>query len=474
MLAVDDIQGLVVRGYGPLRAAQFLVLRVVELAAARRYLQTICDDVNTAAHSPDRVARQIAFTAPGLVQLGITPDTMATFSREFLEGMDDDVRAISLGDEGANAPSQWTWGQRAQDNAHVLVMLYAKDERELAPYLAAEVARLDGFAVIQKSTITLPDNKEHFGWRDGLSMPVFAGVPESHKPAKKTQETWTAPLAPGEFVLGYPNEYECFTERPTTKPEDDPADLLPVTNERKDLGKNGTYLVYREMTQDVHALWDYLAKHSREAGADPTKRAIALGAKLVGRWPNGAPLMTADHDDHRRALDNKFVYSGESSAMKCPVGAHIRRANPRDQLTDRSTSDSEIMVRRHQMVRRGRSFGPPLSPRMRPEDLIAAPEDDAERGLHFICLVGHIARQFEFVQRAWIHSANFNGLYKDGDPISGARRTAADGNQNDELTVPADPVRRKYKAMPQFTTLVGGAYFFLPGIRALHYIAKGR
>jgi len=123
---------------------------------------------------------------------------------------------------------------------------------------------------------------------------------------------------------------------------------------------------------------------------------------------------------------------------------------------------------------RGRAFGRPISEKLDPREILAArgKPDPEPRGLHFICLVGNISRQFEFVQRAWMHSANFAALYKDGDPITGLRQPAGHENVNDEFTCPAEPLRRKYKRMPQFTRLVGGAYFFLPGIAALRFICR--
>jgi hypothetical protein len=225
------------------------------------------------------------------------------------------------------------------------------------------------------------------------------------------------------------------------------------------------------MTQDPHALWKYLADHSREPGDEPLTRAVALGAKMVGRWPSGAPILQTDHDDTTLATANEFTYRTDPNGLACPLGAHIRRANPRDMLAaDRDEDDSVEMVRKHQMVRRGRPFGASVSPQVKPDEILAHGPDAARRGLHFICLVGHISRQFEFVQRAWIHAPNFAALTKDGDPITGRRTTAA--NANDEFTCPATPVRRKYTGLPQFTKLVGGGYFFLPGLRALKFIAR--
>ena len=476
-LDTRDIQALVVRGYGNLHAARFLLLQVRDGRAeqARGYLRELCARIDRASEPTGELALQIAFTARGLAALGVPERALATFSRELLEGMDDDVRAQSLGDRGDNDPSRWEWG-RASSPVHAMLMLYAHDDPAFETRVEHEVAKLEaaGLHVMrQQHTTTLRDHKEHFGWRDGLSLPNIEGVPPERS-RKKQQESWTRPIKPGEFVLGYHNEYDAFSESPTADPADDPADLLPATADgRKDLGRNGTYLVYRELVQDVFGLWRYLAD-SREPGRDPAERAIALGAKMVGRWPSGAPLVVSpERDEPAHATANTFLYSKDPAGLSCPIGAHIRRANPRDVLgSGRSTDDSSVMVRKHQMIRRGRPFGPPVSHAMDPREILAAQPDSVRRGLHFICLVGHISRQFELVQRAWIHSGNFSGLFKDGDPISAARRPPGDPNPNDEFTCPASPVRRKYKGMPQFTKLVGGAYFFLPGIAALRFIAR--
>jgi Dyp-type peroxidase family len=487
-LDTRDIQGLVLRGYGRLHGARFLVCAVEEgrEEPARDYLRELCLRIDRASEPTGELALQVAFTAPGLDALGVPHDALQTFSREFLEGMDDDVRAESLGDRGLNDPSLWAWGRRARDwdakrdrlrdrsDVHVLVMIYAHTQA-LQTLVDTERARAlaGGLRIVREQhTTTLPAHKEHFGFRDGLSMPVIEGVPED-RPRAKHQDTWTDPLKPGEFVLGYRNEYNSHTERPTAAPADDPANhLRPTPHGRKNLGRSGTYLVYREMTQDVFEFWNHLALASREPGHDAATRATALAAKMVGRWPNGAPLIASpDRDDDTLATVNDFRYAEDLAGMSCPVGSHVRRANPRDDLgSNHDAGDSVIMVRKHQMIRRGRAFGPPISPTMNPHEILATRRDDLPRGLHFICLVGHISRQFEFVQRAWIHSPNFGALFKDGDPISAARRTG--DNRNDEFTCPAVPVRRKYKELPQFTRLVGGAYFFLPGLAALRFIAR--
>ena len=483
MLETHDIQGLVVRAYGDLAGARFLLLHVADAEKARAYLAKLEQRINRADESPSTSALQIAFTAAGLARLGVPEHVWKAFSREFTEGMDRPERSDALGDRDRNDPARWEWG-RSGNPVHAMLMIYAH-ERLLAAHVASERAALhDAFVVVhEKTTHALYRDKEHFGFRDGLSMPKIAGVPPDPERAKKRKarpkkrEWWTTPIPAGEFVLGYRNDYGVYTERPTIALADDPHDVLPLTPDgtQKDLGRNGSYLVYREMTQDVHAFWTYLATSSREEGADTAERAIALGAKMVGRWPGGAPLVTSKTDDPAHAEDNLFKYAGDKVGLACPRGAHIRRANPRDVLAieDRSATASELMVRKHQMVRRGRPFGAPVDKHLDPRKMLASLPDRERRGLHFMCLVGDINRQFEFVQRAWIHSGNFDSMYRDGDPIAAGRRAPGSENPNDQFTCPAVPVRRTYAAMPQFTTLVGGGYFFLPGLAALRYIARG-
>ena len=180
-------------------------------------------------------------------------------------------------------------------------------------------------------------------------------------------------------------------------------------------------------------------------------------------------------DDKTKAIFKEFGYfNQDEKGLKCPMGSHVRRTNPRDHLVDHGQEDSIEMIRKHQLLRRGRVFGPPLVDSMNPEDILKLKKDDGEkRGLHFICLNVDISRQFEFVQSIWAQSPKFAGLYNDGDPIIGARVTE-ENTKNDEFISKSEssPIRNKYKHLPQFTTVVGGSYFFLPGIRALKFISN--
>jgi len=120
------------------------------------------------------------------------------------------------------------------------------------------------------------------------------------------------------------------------------------------------------------------------------------------------------------------------------------------------------------LLRRGRSYGPVLSP-----DAALKPDAPAtERGLQFICLVANISRQFEFVQNAWVMNSKFGGIQLERDPVLGNRRQLYDGDNTNHFNRP-DPtgLTQKICALPQFITMRGGGYFFMPGLRAIKYLA---
>ena len=142
--------------------------------------------------------------------------------------------------------------------------------------------------------------------------------------------------------------------------------------------------------------------------------------------------------------------------MRCPLGAHVRRANPRDSLPPNpGTEESRQVNRRHRLLRRGRNYGPG-----------GTEPSDAPRGLHFLCLNANIARQYEFVQHSWVNDPNFAGMVGVEDPLTGPRAGTT------SFIEPAVPVRRRHTGLPQFVQVRGGAYFFLPGIRALRYLSS--
>ncbi|HEV3496537.1 MAG TPA: peroxidase, partial [Actinomycetes bacterium] len=390
-------------------------------------------------------------------RLGLPEGSVAGFPDEFTGGMTTDHRRRILGDVGESAPERWRWGGPASPVDAVL-LLYAEDhaglERLADRHAGPAALQAAGLVEVQRLATSPLDGTEPFGFRDGISQPLIAelGTPDRPGPPLHT-------VRAGEFVLGYQNQYGQVAESPTVAAAQDPGLVLPRTGdpERADLGRNGSYLVLRQLAQDVEGFRRFIDQASRVDGqADPDAGA-RLAAKMVGRWPNGAPLTRApDHPADDLVDANDFGYAdGDAAGHGCPLGAHIRRANPRDALDPESGPEQSLRSsNRHRLLRRGRAYGDPADP--------------GERGIHFICLNANIARQFEFVQHTWLNNPKFAGLYEETDPLVATRQ----GDAGRTFTVQARPLRQRVTGLPALVTVEGGAYFFLPGRRALRFLAQ--
>jgi Dyp-type peroxidase family len=462
-LDLEDIQGLVVRGYGRLPHACYLLLRVDDTEPARALVRRWADEITPASESPDDRALHVAVTASGAGVLSGRSAAELGFAEPFATGMATPYRSRLLGDLGDNDPTHWAWGGPETPRVDVAALLYA-DTADRLGELRADVARdaIDGgFHVIATLETSELSEREHFGFHDGISQPRIAGVGNERAPAETGKYEGHDVVRAGEFVLGYLNEYGQRAERPLLPAGWDPERLLrrdPDNAGEADLGRNGSYLVFRQLRQDVSAFEAFLAEQAGASDADAERREY-LAAKLVGRWRgSGAPLALAPHaDDAAHAKANAFGYHAtDPDGLGCPIGAHVRRANPRDALPPQpGTQASRAVNARHRLLRRGRGYGPAVSDPMR------------ERGLHFLCLGANLARQFEFVQHSWVNDPSFNGLVGGEDPLVGPR---VDGDAS--LTVPTPLVSRRVTGLPQFVQVRGGAYFFLPGVRALRYLAS--
>jgi Dyp-type peroxidase family len=440
-LELGDVQGLVARGYGSLSAASFLLLGLEDGAAARRWLAAVVESVTSGDERPEGRAVNVAFTSLGLLRLGLADEVLQQFSNEFVHGMTTEHRRRILGDVGESAPENWDWGGPSSDAVGAVLLLYARDNSELAGLLEEQLGLLvdAGVEVQRKLDTSNLDGFEPFGFRDGISQPFVEGLSKSG-PAGQTVRV-------GEFVLGYVNEHGHVTDEPLV------ADGI---------GRNGSYLVFRQLEQDVRGFWrfiDSVAPHPAERDR--------LAAKMVGRWRSGAPLaLSPDRDDPRLAEVNDFAYFLDDAAgARCPIGAHVRRTNPRDSLDPGPGTDKSLAInRRHRLLRRGREYGQALSQEAALTESLAP---DEQRGLHFICLNANIARQFEFVQDTWLNNPKFAGLYDDSDPLVG--QSSPYGGT---FTIPSsEGVRTRVTGMPRFITVRGGAYFFLPGLQALRRLA---
>ncbi|MDQ3257860.1 MAG: Dyp-type peroxidase [Acidobacteriota bacterium] len=454
-----DIQGFLLSSYGHLPCATYLLLRISDVASSRQWLARLIDEVRTAVEVSKSEREQevfsvnLAFTHTGLSKLGLDPTALATFSRAFQEGMAAEHRVRILGDTKDSAPKEWSWGN-ADHPVDILLLVFARDEDALEAQLGQRRSEIVGARGIQEvaalSAGRQEDTKEHFGFADGIGQPVIEGSGRLSRQLDRTGHATV--LKAGEFILGYINDYGVVAETPSA-------------TGMSDFGRNGTYLVFRQMAQHVAEFWRFLDDATRRA--DGTSDAAArerLAAKFVGRWMSGAPLVKYPSGDPHAGTstlssENDFeYYEHDGHGFACPIGAHIRRANPRDALGPDSQTALQS-AKRHRILRRGRSYGHRL----------ANPfvDDGTERGLHFICLNSDIERQFELIQQTWINNPTFAGLQHETDPL------IVNQDKTDKLfTVPDDPLRTRVRDLRGFVTVKGGAYFFMPGLRALRYLGS--
>jgi Dyp-type peroxidase family len=474
-LELQDIQGIIARGYGNLKSAAYVLLHIQDPALARQWLGNSIDRVQTCQDKPTDRCLNIAFTYEGLQTLGLPPLTLTSFPTEFQEGMTEPNRSRILGDrEGSdNDPKSWLWGgTAAPQSVHILLLLYAIDDGQLSELYTAvtdELAHNGVNPILKLDTLLVEDERgyfrEHFGFRDAIGQPIIQGLNRTGS-ADNTVKA-------GEFILGYPNQYNLLTESPRVEPECDPRNILPLGEfGYHDLGRNGSYLVFRQLEQKVEEFWCFLDRvtQNSDGSSNPAAR-LQLAAKMVGRWPSGTSLVQApDRDDPTIVDRNDFAYyHSDPQGLRCPIGAHVRRSNPRDSLDPAPGTEKSIAVNKtHRLLRRGRPYGKPIDLSF-DRDAIFNNPPAGERGIHFLCINANISRQFEFVQHTWLDNPKFSGLDRETDPLVGDRHTGNIGNTA-IFTEQAVPIRKQVSGLPQWVVVRGGAYFFLPGIRAIQYL----
>jgi deferrochelatase/peroxidase EfeB len=420
----------------PARAARYEFLSFRNAIAGGAWLTGLIDKVGTAkAVGGDIVDSRwvtLGFTWIGLKAMGLDEASLATFPDEFRQGMA--ARAQILGITGASDPDHWVGGL-SSPALHAIAILFARDagERERCRQEHEQhVKKCKGVELLSALDLeAIPPfdhAHEHFGYRDRLSQPVIEGTGVEPTPGSGPA------IKAGEFFLGYPDE----KGPPANLPQPDI------------LSRNGSYVAYLRIEEHVGAFRDFLRQH----GETPDQQEW-IAAKLMGRWRSGAPMVLAPKKDAPELgadpqRSNDFNYrTMDPHGYGCPLGAHIRRMNPRD---------TAVNMNRRKMIRRGGTYGPPL-----PE---GAPEDGKERGIAAFVGCASLVRQFEFAMNVWTNDPTFHELENERDPIFGTQDGTFD------MTIPNRPIRKKIKGLPAFTTIRGGAYFFLPGIKALRYLAS--
>lgn len=415
----------------------------------------------------------VAFTHRGLSKLGIAPDILSSFPSEFAQGMRQ--RASVNHDYGRSAPECWEQPWR-DGSVDIWIGVYTRNDalrEQQQQRLAAHLSRygmpvdsfdLPGQLVVGDTPVWLDDPAcqpdpsrvvEHFGFGDGMSDPPVKGLGGGGSQATNSggkidaKGNWQ-PLAAGEFLYGHLDEIGEVPPAPTPT----------------DIGRNGTYLVLRKLSQDVDAFRAYLTGQAQrqKVGADD------LAAKMVGRARSGDPLVPRMSEDR-----NDFRYDDDIQGMGCPMGSHLRRTNPRDGLNFATT-----LVDRHRMLRRGVPYGH-LVPRGRAMSEIN-PLDTGNgtgppypgQGLMFLALNVDIRRQFEFVQSQWVNYGNDLRQGSDRDPVVGAHNPNRPMHNRIVMVTDTEAGVAVCPEIPSFVQTRGGDYFFLPGLHAYAAIAAGR
>ncbi|MDB4985507.1 MAG: putative Peroxidase [Myxococcaceae bacterium] len=463
------------------------------------------------------VTTNIAFSYQGMRELGVPRASLQSFPDEFAMGMR--ARRDILGDDGASAPEHWDPVWNGPEAVHMLIWINGQsdtfleqryqeivalaeqsvaldgspgvtllvghrgsDGRDDLPYQAASAIYIDG----------QPSAKEHFGYTDGIGDPFFKGT-GSHDSnligggkvtglPPESRQGWE-PLETGEFLLGYKDE----------------AMELPEAPIPKLLSHNGTFMVYRKLHENVGSFDDYL----EHVGSEYPAGKEALAAKFAGRWRNGAPLTRFPTEAEANAFSERwskakaqiattqdpaareeakkrfsalneqyaaFDYNDDLEGSRCPMGAHIRRANPRSALEfgQKGVFESPgALVNRRRIIRRGLPYG----------DSSKTRTNDGDHGIIFMAINASIRRQFEFVQQQWMNYGNDFRLANDKDPMIGNHGEDDKGNGTGHAvlqTAASDPNPTFFcSKIPRFVETRGGEYFFIPSLTALRMIGEG-
>jgi deferrochelatase/peroxidase EfeB len=458
-LELDDIQGIILRGYGSFVHVRHFIVAVVDAGRARAIIGSLLPAtpatvnparlaITTAAdwHVKPDYTLNLSFTHDGLSALGVSAGLLAGFAPEFKSGAIGNAGAIF--DVGDSTPENWEGQMGTASEVHAIFSLFARTAHEMESRTSELLLILsDAFRITHRHDgHALPDGYVHFGYRDGLSQPFLAGGPPPTRPYPDLGANNDGSSPAGDFLLGFKNTFGNYYSPAVSK---------------TDLARNGSFGAFRILKQEVAGFEEYLQSASSKAGVTPDE----LAAKLLGRWRNGAPLALSSTGTCSIPSDrlNMFLYDGtapgqpepDPKGVACPIGSHIRRANPRDEIVAGS------FTQKARVMRRNVPYGPPFNPKQ--------PDDGIERGLIGYFINADFANQFQFLMSHWMNASNFvGGMISGLDPIVGANSPASS-----VFTLPTSPTTSvKVSGFERFVITRGSAYCFLPSVTGLRYIAS--
>lgn len=372
--ARPSMQGFLLYPYKEHQIAGYQLFSIEDIAVFRDTLKTQLDNdeitsANWKSDNPSARPLNVAFTASGLKKLLGDAFIEESYDRPFAEGMATNARARKLGDLGPNGHANWNWGadneidgvylafgaDRAEVNARLGFLSGASGISPLAPLIVGDREPTS------PQTGQSLEGKDIFGFADGISQPIIIGTKKYAKLSPTEKRLHGVPA--GELILGFPDgtdrDWENFdgTERLPRSPyiprEFDQLGLLKRSTEAEasaDFGRFGSYLVLRQIEQDYQGFWDFAAANGTD-GRDK----IATAEKMVGRQMDGNPLGAAPGENNEDK--NGFDFSDDVNGRVCPLGSHVRRANPRSGGASGKKGDQKLRVtNRHRITRRARLY----------------------------------------------------------------------------------------------------------------------
>ncbi|XHC00237.1 cytochrome P450 [Nitratireductor sp. ac15] len=468
-LETEEIQSIFFGPLGPLAKAEMIAFHIpadLSRPTRREWLAFLLERTSFGNQLPPERAMITLFGPDGLRRMGLGDrpgdDCLDEFPAAFRQGMATEARSRVLDDIGKSAPQRWLWGSQEKP-VDLAVICYARSYETLDADIQSLMDATDKAGVKRVAQLPLEIRREgrhaveHFGFADGISQPIVRGTPRASGSTSSMHL-----LAPGEFVLGYPDENNFYPPSPTVSPAEDSKGILPVLEAGaeaplfgkkaalRDFGRNGSFMVIRQLEQHVSTFNTYCRHAAETVRAETGNTTIDskwIAAKMVGRWQDGTSLVRNPNGRPDREPDNDFTFAAEDpQGLHCPLGSHVRRSNPRDSLG----ADPETQLKinnRHRILRCGRTY-----------------KNGQEAGLLFMCLNADIERQYEFMQQSWVSSSFFQGLTDEKDPAIGANEGKG------SFSIPMDEGRLILDDLPGFVTTRGGGYFFMPSRSSLRYL----
>jgi Dyp-type peroxidase family len=518
VLPVGDIQGIAVPGFLKPHQALLGVVCGAQAEAVRSFkdfLGGIAAEVASAASTLEdrrrfRAARKkagkgpaaagtltaVAFTYPGLLKL--TPGAAAIPSEAFRLGLA--ARSAFLGDPTDSAaegsPGRWKVGgpESGIDALFVVAGDTAESARAGAKELAARIKAAGLKIPYHEQGGVRPDlpGHEHFGFDDGVSQPGIRGRASSASGDFITERHIAAGTEPAHSLFGYPGQDLVWPGvlvlgQPASSP--DPLIPGPPSPAEPDWTRNGSFLVFRRLRQDVGLFWRTMRDEAARLAKLPGFEGMtddSLAARIVGRWPSGAPVNRVPADDDPalgkdRLANNNVRFDSDAAALPlasghvdkypqakadpagitCPWAAHIRKVNTRDSGSDTGGRDSTYVRR---LMRVGVPFGAPL------KDRYAEVKDDPQkgnRGLLFLSIQASIEDQFEFLVSRWMGDPSRPKMPGGHDLLVGQNDTPGEGRVRRCAIFGSGVQQAAVSTDAQWIVPTGGGYFFVPSLSAL-------